>query len=149
MGKSGWRFPKEYDNVEQAWDEVRAGFVEAFRLASEERFVEGGALREGVEEYSRRGIDDSLWDELASAISYVTTENSVEGYRKLGEHLDRLEAGLRPARSGGRGRWHVGRHLRHFPPGSGPVAGPRTAGFLKEAGQWRFSHLWETALPSR
>ena len=40
MGKGGWRFPKEYDNVQQAWEEVRAGFVEAFRLASEERFGE-------------------------------------------------------------------------------------------------------------
>lgn len=40
MGKNGWRFPEEYESVEQAWEEVRSGFVEAFRLASEERFSE-------------------------------------------------------------------------------------------------------------
>jgi len=28
-----WRFPKQYATVEQAWEAVRAGFVEAFRLA--------------------------------------------------------------------------------------------------------------------
>jgi 5-methylcytosine-specific restriction protein B len=38
--KPGWHYPTQYDNQEQAWEAVRAGFVEAFRLAGEERWAE-------------------------------------------------------------------------------------------------------------
>lgn len=38
--QDGWRFPDEYDSVEEAWREIRSGFVEAFELASEERYSE-------------------------------------------------------------------------------------------------------------
>lgn len=33
-----WRYPVSYGSVEEAWDAVRAGFVECFSLAAEGRF---------------------------------------------------------------------------------------------------------------
>jgi len=50
------------------------------------------SLREGVESYSRRAFDESLWEDLSANITYVPTENSVEGYRKLAAQLDRLDS---------------------------------------------------------
>ena len=82
----------------------------ARREMSNEAFA--ASLRKGVETYSRRGIDDSLWDELASGISYVTTENSVEGYRRLGEHLDRLD---RERGTGGNRLFYVSTPPSAFP----------------------------------
>ncbi|MBB3086557.1 AAA family ATPase [Geodermatophilus sabuli] len=40
-----WRFPREYDSVGEAWEAVRSGFVEAFRLASADRFDEIDDIR--------------------------------------------------------------------------------------------------------
>jgi 5-methylcytosine-specific restriction protein B len=42
--EAGWYFEKKYSSTEEAWDHVRAGFVEAFRLAGEGRFDEIGQL---------------------------------------------------------------------------------------------------------
>jgi hypothetical protein len=39
-----WYFEKKYRSLDEAWDSVRAGFVEAFRLAGEGRFDEIGNL---------------------------------------------------------------------------------------------------------
>ena len=39
-----WYFEKKYASVEEAWTEVRAGFVEAFRLASSGQFEEIGQV---------------------------------------------------------------------------------------------------------
>lgn len=39
-----WYFEKKYTSVEEAWETVRAGFVEALRLASQGRFEEVGHL---------------------------------------------------------------------------------------------------------
>ncbi len=43
-GDAGWYFERKYSSVEEAWDHVRGGFVEAFRLAGEGRFEEIGEL---------------------------------------------------------------------------------------------------------
>ncbi len=47
-------------------------------------------LREGIEQHSRRPLDEELWQELEPRISYVSTAGD-DGYRKLAEHLDRLD----------------------------------------------------------
>ena len=39
-----WYFERKYSSVEEAWQSVRAGFVEAFRLAGQGRFDEIGQL---------------------------------------------------------------------------------------------------------
>ncbi len=39
-----WYFERKYTSVEEAWNSVRAGFVEAFRLAGEGRFEDIGQL---------------------------------------------------------------------------------------------------------
>jgi 5-methylcytosine-specific restriction protein B len=39
-----WYFERKYTSVEEAWSSVRAGFVDAFRLAGERRFEEIGQL---------------------------------------------------------------------------------------------------------
>jgi 5-methylcytosine-specific restriction protein B len=38
--KPGWHFPSQYDDEQQAWEAVRSGFVEAFKLAGEGRWTE-------------------------------------------------------------------------------------------------------------
>jgi glucose-6-phosphate 1-dehydrogenase len=70
------------------------------------------SLREGVESYSRRAFDENLWDDLSAGISFVPTENSVEGYRKLAEHLDRLD---REKGSGGNRLFYVSTPPSAFP----------------------------------
>jgi 5-methylcytosine-specific restriction protein B len=35
-----WRYPKQYSSVEEAWQAVRSGFVESFRLAADGKFDE-------------------------------------------------------------------------------------------------------------
>jgi 5-methylcytosine-specific restriction protein B len=41
---TGWYFERKYSSVAEAWEQVRAGFVEAFRLAQEGRFQDIGGL---------------------------------------------------------------------------------------------------------
>ena len=40
-----WKFPKQYGTVEEAWEAVRAGFVEALALAGEDRFEEADDIK--------------------------------------------------------------------------------------------------------
>jgi glucose-6-phosphate 1-dehydrogenase len=70
------------------------------------------SLREGIEAHSRRKLDESLWEELSSSISYATTANSAEGYRKLGQHLDRLD---RERGTGGNRLFYVSTPPSAFP----------------------------------
>ena len=41
---AGWYFERKYSSVDEAWEHVRAGFVEAFRLAGEGRFEDIGQV---------------------------------------------------------------------------------------------------------
>ncbi len=42
--EAGWYFEKKYSSLEDAWEHVRGGFAEAFKLAAEARFDEIGQL---------------------------------------------------------------------------------------------------------
>jgi glucose-6-phosphate 1-dehydrogenase len=54
-----------------------------------------GQLREGIEKHSRRPLDPEVWKEAVPRISYVpTTFDDLDGYRRLGEHLDDLDRRL-------------------------------------------------------
>ena len=44
-------------------------------------------------EHSRQGHDEALWENFSQTITYHRSEfQDIDGYRSLGEHLDRLEA---------------------------------------------------------
>jgi glucose-6-phosphate 1-dehydrogenase len=52
-------------------------------------------LREGIEKHSRRPLDPEVWQEAVPRISYVpTTFDDLDGYRRLGEHLDDIDRRL-------------------------------------------------------
>jgi len=52
-------------------------------------------LREGIEKHSRRPLDQEVWQEAVPRISYVpTTFDDLDGYRRLGEHLDDIDRRL-------------------------------------------------------
>jgi len=52
-------------------------------------------LREGIEKHSRRPLDPEVWKEAVPRISYVsTTFDDLDGYRRLGEHLDDIDRRL-------------------------------------------------------
>jgi glucose-6-phosphate 1-dehydrogenase len=51
-----------------------------------------GAIRDGIVRHSRRPLDLDLWKEMAPRISYVpATFEDAEGYRRLADHLARLD----------------------------------------------------------
>jgi glucose-6-phosphate 1-dehydrogenase len=58
----------------------------ARRKMSREEFVAN--LREGIESFSRRPLDQDRWERLAQGISYVTADtDDAGGYRSLADHL--------------------------------------------------------------
>jgi glucose-6-phosphate 1-dehydrogenase len=62
----------------------------ARREMSREAFL--ASLREGIESFSRRPLDENRWKRLAEGITYVSTDTvDVEGYRRLAEHLARVD----------------------------------------------------------
>lgn len=51
--------------------------------------------REGVQRYSRQGLDNELWDSFADALTYSPCSfDDPEGYRLLAEHIRRRESEL-------------------------------------------------------
>jgi glucose-6-phosphate 1-dehydrogenase len=62
----------------------------ARREISGEAFV--SRMREGIEQHSRRDLNEEVWQETASGLSYVAAGSDEEGFRRLAEHLDRLDA---------------------------------------------------------
>jgi glucose-6-phosphate 1-dehydrogenase len=65
----------------------------ARRDIPQEAFAE--QLREGIEKHSRRPLDPEVWQEAIPRISYVpTTFDDLDGYRRLGEHLDDIDRRL-------------------------------------------------------
>jgi glucose-6-phosphate 1-dehydrogenase len=58
----------------------------ARRKMSREEFVAN--LREGIESFSRRPLDQDRWERLAQGLSYVTADtDDAGGYRSLADHL--------------------------------------------------------------
>jgi glucose-6-phosphate 1-dehydrogenase len=49
------------------------------------------ALRAGAQAHSRRGLNEEIWREIASGLSYVTAGSEEKDYRRLAEQLDRLD----------------------------------------------------------
>jgi len=63
----------------------------ARRPLGDEQFKE--QLRAGIEGHSRRPLDEEFWKRLSAGISYVAVNNDdPESYRRLGEHLDTVDA---------------------------------------------------------
>ncbi len=63
----------------------------ARRPWSNEECVE--KLRVGLAEHSRRPLDDTTWERLATRISYVSVDTGDEaGYRRLADHLNQVDA---------------------------------------------------------
>ena len=62
----------------------------ARRKLEGQEFVAG--LREGLESFSRRPLDETVWGKLVERISYVATPtDDADGYRRLSEHLDDVD----------------------------------------------------------
>ena len=51
--------------------------------------------REGVEQFSRQGLDNDLWNRFSSALTYSPCSfDDPEGYRLLAEHIEKRESEL-------------------------------------------------------
>jgi glucose-6-phosphate 1-dehydrogenase len=61
----------------------------ARRELSDEAFV--ATAREGVEQHSRQELNEDTWGEIASGLSFVAAGRGSDDYRRLAEHLDRLD----------------------------------------------------------
>jgi len=61
----------------------------ARREMSHDAFVD--AMRQATTEHSRRAMSDELWAEMAAGLSYVQLGGEDADYRRLAEHLDRLD----------------------------------------------------------
>jgi glucose-6-phosphate 1-dehydrogenase len=61
----------------------------ARREMSGDAFI--AALRGGAQAHSRRGLNEEIWTEIASGLSYVTAGVEERDYRRLAERLERLD----------------------------------------------------------
>ena len=61
----------------------------ARREMSDEAFVTD--MREATRRHSRRAMTEQSWAEIAGGLSYVTVGSQKQDYRRLAEHLDRLD----------------------------------------------------------
>jgi glucose-6-phosphate 1-dehydrogenase len=100
------------------------------REMSDDAFVE--SMRLATVEHSRREMDDALWAEMAAGFSWVRAGGEAADYRRLAEHLDRLDTE----------RGTQGHRLFYLavPPSAFPriVEGLRSAGLHRpgKAGGW-------------
>lgn len=71
-GDQGWYYPERYPSVEEAWRDVRAGFVEAFRYAEEGRWdkIDSISALEGGRAVRTKALHVYFPDDVLPVYSY-------------------------------------------------------------------------------